>query len=69
MEKIILNNHKLYRNRSKTWRKTPYFRSERFDSSCRPGGSCPYCQRRREYRNLKLAEKAAHELREAGFPI
>jgi hypothetical protein len=22
----------------------PYFRSGRFDRTCRPGGSCPYCR-------------------------
>ncbi len=31
----------------------PYYRSKRFDRTCRPGGSCPWCRRNRLYKNLK----------------
>lgn len=30
----------------KEWRK-PYYHSERFDLTCRPHGSCPWCYGRR----------------------
>jgi len=35
----------------------PFFRSERFDSSCRPHGSCGWCFNRRmhKHRRQKLA--------------
>jgi hypothetical protein len=34
-----------------------YFRSGRFDPTCRPGGSCPYCQnnRKHSYRKREAA--------------
>jgi hypothetical protein len=38
---------KTYPNR-KDWRK-PYRKSGRFDATCRPGGSCPYCRDNRQH--------------------
>lgn len=31
----------------------PYYKSSRFDHSCRPGGSCPHCSNNRKYRHIK----------------
>jgi len=31
----------------------PYYNSGRFDRTCRPHGSCPWCERNRRYRNEK----------------
>ena len=28
----------------------PYYNSGRFDRTCRPHGSCPYCQRGRQHK-------------------
>lgn len=43
-------------------KRKPYYRSGRFDSTCRPGGSCPYCQRNRSYQYRKeLARTAVPE--------
>jgi len=36
---------------NKEYRKN-YYRSGRFDYSCRPGGSCPYCRGNRFHSNL-----------------
>ncbi len=30
----------------------PYYKSGKFDKTCRPGGSCPWCRSNREH-NLK----------------
>jgi len=38
----------------------PYYRSERFDRSCRPHGSCGYCEDRRMYKH-KWRMNAADE--------
>ena len=34
-------------------RRKPYRGAGRNDRACRPGGTCPYCQRNREYRHQK----------------
>lgn len=40
----------------------PYFKSERFDPTCRPGGTCPYCQRRHRFSTMRVRAKAQDEL-------
>ena len=39
-------------------KRKPYYRSKRFDRSCRPGGSCPYCQGNRKYNFKKNSIRA-----------
>jgi hypothetical protein len=42
----------------------PYFRSGRFDRTCRPGGSCPYCRNNRKHpseRGRRAKNKATHD--------
>jgi len=36
-----------------------YYGSKTFDSSCRPGGSCPYCISNRTHRNAKASKHAS----------
>lgn len=43
----------------------PYYRSARFDRSCRPHGGCPYCLRNREYGKVKREFDAEEQIREA----
>jgi hypothetical protein len=43
-------------------RRKPYRRSKRFDRSCRPGGSCPWCYRNRKGRREALVKARAVEL-------
>jgi hypothetical protein len=38
----------------------PYYRSKRFDRTCRPGGSCPWCRRNRQISDLRRRE-AVHD--------
>lgn len=52
------DNH--YPNR-KDWRR-PYYRSGRFDRSCRPGGRCPYCYANRMYRTRRELERAEWQM-------
>jgi len=43
----------------------PYYRSGRFDYSCRPHGSCPYCWHNRFHRNMVrmlTADETAEDL-------
>jgi hypothetical protein len=40
----------------------PYFKSERFDKSCRPHGECPWCKRRHTISSLRVKVKAQDEL-------
>ena len=40
-------------------RRKPYRRSGRFDRSCRPGGSCPWCIRNRRINELRELDRAA----------
>lgn len=39
-----------------------YFKSERFDKSCRPHGGCPYCERNHTISTLRVNAKAKDEL-------
>jgi hypothetical protein len=34
-------------------RRRPYYRGGRFDRTCRPGGSCPYCRSNRLHSTRK----------------
>jgi hypothetical protein len=43
---------KKYPNRKD--RRKPYYRSGRFDRTCRPGGSCPYCKSNRLHKRNVL---------------
>lgn len=36
----------------------PYYRSGKYDRTCRPHGGCPYCKRNREHA-AKIREEAA----------
>jgi len=57
---------KAYPNR-KDWLGT-YHKSGKFDRTCRPGGSCPYCQNNRKIGDKKRALKvrdAMDDIREA----
>ena len=47
---------KTYPNRKD--QRADYHKSGKFDASCRPGGSCPYCQGNRKIGDKKLALKA-----------
>lgn len=51
----------------KEYRK-PYYRSGRFDYSCRPGGTCPYCLRNRLHNSL-VRMLAADATAEDLYPI
>lgn len=42
----------------------PYYRSERFDRTCRPHGSCPWCQSRRSYNSRRRLEAAQMQMEE-----
>ena len=42
-------------------KRKPYFGSGRFDHTCRPGGSCPYCQNSRMYSNKKKEQSAKYQ--------
>lgn len=46
----------------------PYRRSGRFDRTCRPGGSCPWCRGNRLVGSRKRAEAALELVLEAGSP-
>lgn len=35
------------------------------DKTCRNGGSCPYCQKNRQYKNLKRVKEASEKMEEA----
>lgn len=34
-------------------KRKPYYRSGRFDPTCRPHGGCPYCRRNRKHKHKK----------------
>lgn len=42
----------------------PYYRSERFDRTCRPHGSCGWCQARRSYNSRRRLEAAQMQMEE-----
>jgi hypothetical protein len=33
-------------------KRKPYYKSGKFDTSCRAGGSCPYCKRNRFHKTI-----------------
>jgi hypothetical protein len=37
-----------------------YYKSGKFDRTCRPGGSCPYCKNNRFHSN-KVREQSAND--------
>jgi hypothetical protein len=39
-------------------KRKPYRKSKAFDSSCRNGGSCSYCQNNRKHKHRKQIKKA-----------
>lgn len=45
-------------NSGKEHRK-PYYRAGKHDRTCRPGGTCPYCQGNREH-GAKVREQSAN---------
>ena len=51
-----------YPNR-KDWRK-PYRKSGRFDRTCRPGGTCPYCRDNRLKKTEELEKELDKEINE-----
>lgn len=48
-------------NSGKEYRK-PYYRSGRFDRTCRPNGSCPYCFNNRYHKHFKVFQAIEDEL-------
>lgn len=34
-------------------RRKPYYKSARFDRTCRPNGSCPWCRRNRLHKHRR----------------
>jgi len=52
----------------KEYRK-PYYRSGRFDYSCRPHGGCPYCLSNRIHRDLVRMIVADETAEEINYPI
>jgi hypothetical protein len=48
--------NKTFQNR-KDWRRG-YYGSARFDHTCRPGGSCPWCRENRQHQARKALEAA-----------
>lgn len=42
----------------------PYHRSGRFDRTCRPGGSCPYCIRNRTIQTARNMIRVREQLRD-----
>lgn len=41
-----------------------YYKSKRFDRSCRPGGRCPWCKRNRLFSRIKKEHFAKQEIKE-----
>jgi hypothetical protein len=52
-----------YYPKRKDWRRQ-YFKSKRFDRSCRPGGSCPYCISNRLYTYRKRISEVNYKIKE-----
>jgi hypothetical protein len=46
-----------------------YYKSKRFDSSCRCHGSCSYCLNNRLYHNKRELQRTEDELRENNLQI
>ena len=51
-----------YKNRKD--RRKRYYRSGRFDVSCRPHGSCPYCLGNRTHKHNKKELSAREQIKE-----
>lgn len=47
----------------------PYYRSQRFDYTCRPHGSCGYCRRNRLFNDYRRMMAADGTLDDFDFPI
>lgn len=45
--------------------RAPYHKSGKFDSTCRPGGGCPYCKGNRMHGDHKRQLSASDQIREA----
>lgn len=64
MERII--SKKQDKSKKKTWRK--HYQGERnsanFDRSCKPDGSCPYCQSNRQHAITRQSAEADDSLKE-----
>ena len=43
-------------------RRRPYYKSARFDRTCRPHGSCPWCERNRAYQRRRADEDMRQQL-------
>jgi hypothetical protein len=41
-----------------------YFGSKAIDSSCRPGGSCPYCKSNRQHKHKKKIKSKDDQIKE-----
>ncbi len=50
--------------RSGKEKRIPYYKSKRFDPTCRPHGGCPYCLRNRMHRNLVAADRHRDMMKE-----
>lgn len=45
-------------------KRKPYYRSGRFDRTCRPHGGCPYCKHNREHATRVRELAAAQQIEE-----
>ena len=42
----------------------PYYKSGRYDPTCRPNGGCPYCENNRTHKNKKKELDQKQQLKE-----
>ena len=42
----------------------PYYKSARYDKTCRPNGSCPYCKNNRYHKHNKKRVSYVQEIKE-----
>jgi len=42
----------------------PYYKSGRYDPTCRPNGGCPYCENNRAHKNKKKQLDQKQQLKE-----
>ena len=47
----------------------PYYKSERFDATCRPHGNCPYCKSNRLHKHRKKLLTIKEQLKEKDAPV
>jgi hypothetical protein len=47
----------------------PYHKAGRHDRSCRPGGSCPWCQTNRQHSNERRKTIACEQIQDAAHDI